>query len=115
MDTKLLHVNDSVCLDDFIDQSTHLMLIHSPNLVESVFIALFKPLKLILQFFELLGKLLVVVSQLDVFSVKVFALTVKLFLDGSKDIFVATLFCLERVNGVVIHFLTLLKHLVIEL
>lgn len=113
--TKLLHVNDSVGLDDLIDQSTHFMLIHCPNLIEPVFVTLFKPFKLILQLFELLGELLVIVSQLDVFSVKVLALTVKLFLHGSKDIFVATLFGLERVDSVIIHFLTLLQHLVIKL
>ena len=53
-------MNDSVSLNDLVDQGPHLMLIHRPYLIEAVLVTLFKPLELVLQLLELLCKLLVV-------------------------------------------------------
>jgi hypothetical protein len=66
VDAKLLHVNDSISLNNFVDESTNFMFIHCPDFVETIFIALFKALKFILKFLELFCELLIVFSQLNV-------------------------------------------------
>lgn len=72
MDSQLLHMDYSIRLNDLIDECTHLMLIHGPDLIEPVFIRLLKTLEFVLQFLELLGEFFVVVSELDVFFLEVF-------------------------------------------
>ena len=62
------------------------MLIHGPDLIESIFIALFESLELILQFFELLGELLIILSELDIRLLILLALSVKLLLHSAEDI-----------------------------
>jgi len=71
VDAKLLHVNDSISLNNFVDESTDFMFIHCPDFVETIFIALFKALKFILKFLKLLCELLIVFSQLDVLPLEV--------------------------------------------
>jgi len=59
------------------------MLIHCPNFVKTILIALFKSLKLVLELLELLCELLVIISKFEVFSLILFALSFKLFFDSS--------------------------------
>ena len=84
------------------------MLIHGPNLVETVLVTLLKTLEFVLELLELLGKLFVVVSKLNVLSLEVLGLTVELLLYCAENILVASLLSLEGVDCRVVDLFTLL-------
>lgn len=90
------------------------MLIHGPDLIEAVFVALFKTFEFVLKLLKLLCELFVVLCQLNILLLEVFALSVKLFLDRAKYVLIPSFFRLERVDCDVVDLFTLLKHLVIE-
>ena len=113
--TKLLHVNNTIGLNDFIDKSADFMLIHGPYLVKAVFIALLEPLELVLQLFELLGELLIVISELDVISLVLLALPLELLLDSSEYVLISSLLGLETGDRVVVDFFSLFEDLEVEL
>ena len=108
-------MDNTISLNDLVDESAHFMLVHGPDLVETVLIALLKTLELVLELLELLGELLVVVSELDVLPLEVLGLAVELLLDCAEDVLVATLLGLERVDGRVVDLFALLQYLVVEL
>lgn len=91
------------------------MLIHGPDLVKAVFIALFEPLELVLELFELLGKLLIVISELDVISLVLLALPLELLFDSSKDVLISPLLGLETGYSVVVNLFSLFEYLEVEL
>ena len=63
-------MDDSIAILDLVAQSTDLILIHRPDLVESILITLFKPLVFLLEEKEVSGKLLVVLGhRLVVFGI----------------------------------------------
>jgi len=114
-DTELLHVNDTVGLDDLVNECTHLVLIHRPDLVEAILVTLFEAFEFILEFLELLGEFLVVVGELDVLALKILGLSFELLLDCAEYILVAALLGLERCDGVAVDLFPLLEDLVVEL
>lgn len=112
---KLLHVNDSISLNDLVYKSSHFMLVHGPNFIETVLITLLKTFELILEFLELLCELLVIICKLDILLLEIFALLVKLFFDSSKNVLVPSLLGLESIDSIRIDLFPFLKHLMIEL
>lgn len=115
VDAELLHVDDAVGLNDLVDEGAHLVLVHGPNLVKPVLVRLFKALELVLQLLELLRELLVVVGQLDVLSLVVLALTIKLLFHCPKNVLVTALLGFEGVNGVAVDLFALLEYFMVEL
>jgi hypothetical protein len=113
--TKLLHVNDTISLNNFVNKSADFMLIHGPDLVKAVFIALLEPLELVLELFELLGELLIVVSELDVISLVLLALSLELLFDSSEDVLISSLLGLETGDSVVVDLFSLFEDLEVEL
>lgn len=91
------------------------MLIHGPDLVKAVFIALLEPLELVLELFELLGELLIIICELDVFSLVLLALSLELLFDSSEDVLISSLLSLETGNCVVVDFFSLFEDLEVEL
>lgn len=108
-------MDDSVSLDDLVDQLPHFVLVHRPNLIESVLIRLFETLELVLQLLELLSELLVVLSQLDVLLLIVLALSLKLVLDSSEDVSVPSVLVLQTTDCVGVNLFSLLQDFVVEL
>jgi len=113
--TKLLHVNNTIGLNDFIDKSADFMLIHGPDLVKAVFIALLEPLELVLELLELLGEFLIVVSKLDVVSLVLLALPLELLLDSSEYVLISSLLGLETGDRVIVDLFSLFEDLEVEL
>lgn len=91
------------------------MLIHGPDLVKAVFIALFEPLELVLELFELLGELLIVISELDIFSLVLLALPLEFLFYSSQDVLISSLLGLETGDCVVVNLFPLFKDLEVEL
>lgn len=107
-------MNNSVCLDNLVDECTHFMLIHGPNFVEPVLITLLEALKLILKFLELLGELLVIVSKFNVVSLEVLALAIELLFDCTQYILISSLLCLQRIDCHTVDLFTFLEYLIVE-
>lgn len=80
----MLHVDDSIGLNDLVDHGTNLVFIHSPNLIESVLVRLLKSLELILQLLIELGELFVLDSQVNIFLLVVSTLILKLLNNCTK-------------------------------
>jgi hypothetical protein len=57
-----LNMDNSIGLNDLVNESSNFMLIHCPYFIKSIFITLFKSLELILKLFELFGELFIVIS-----------------------------------------------------
>lgn len=91
------------------------MLIHGPDLVKAVFIALLEPLELVLELLELLGEFLIVVSKLDVVSLVLLALPLELLLDSSEYVLISSLLGLETGDRVIVDFFSLFEDLEVEL
>lgn len=53
-------MDNFVCIHDLANELLNLLVVHLPNLVEPDLVALLEALELLLQLFELAGKLLVV-------------------------------------------------------
>jgi len=60
--SKLLNVDNSVAVHDFLTKGSDFILVHRPNFIESIFIAILKSFKLLLKHKEIIGKLLVIFS-----------------------------------------------------
>ena len=108
VDAKLLHVNDSVSLNNLVDECADFMLIHGPNFVKTIFIAFFKALEFILKFLELLSELLIVIGQFDVISLEILRLSLKLFFNCSQNVLVASIFSFKRCYCVAVDLFSLL-------
>jgi hypothetical protein len=93
-------VDHSVSLDDLVDECSDFVLVHGPDLIESVLIALLESLKLVLELLELLRELLVILSQLYVVLLVHLALGFKLLLDCAQDVLVPSVFVLQASNSV---------------
>lgn len=91
------------------------MFIHCPDFVETIFIALFKPLKFILKFLELLCELLIVIGQLDVISLEILLLSLKLFFNCSQNVLATSIFSFKRSNCIAVDLFSLFENLVVEL
>lgn len=91
------------------------MLIHGPDLVKAVFIALLEPLELVLELLELLSELLVVISELDVVSLVLLALPLELLLDSSEYVLISSLLGLETGDRVIVDLFSLFEDLEVEL
>lgn len=113
-DTKLLNMDYSISLNDLVNQSSDLMLVHSPNFIEPILIALLESLEFVLQLLELLSKLLVVFSQLNVILLIHLALSIELLLHGSEYVSTPSVFVLKASYCVGVHLLSFFQHLVIE-
>lgn len=108
-------MNDSVSLYNLVDESTDFMFIHGPDFVKTIFIALFKALEFILKFLELFSELLIVIGQLDVISLEILRLSLKLFFNRSQYVLIASIFSFQRCNCVAVDLFSLLQYLVIKL
>ncbi len=76
-------MHNSVSFDDLSDQSSDFLLVHGPDLIESVLITLYEPLKLVLKLLELDRKLFIVFSQLHILLLVEKALRIEFLLNSS--------------------------------
>lgn len=73
-------MDHSISLDDLVDQLSNFMLVHGPNLIESVFIRLLKSLELVLELLKLLSDLLILLSKFNILLLEVLGLGIELVL-----------------------------------
>lgn len=99
-DTQLLHMDNTISLDDLVDQSTDLIFIHGPDLIEAVLIRLLKTLEFVLELTELLCKLLIVFGKLHVVLLIVLGLGLELVFHSTQDVLVAAILVFQAVDGV---------------
>ena len=65
-DTKLLHMNNFICIHDLVDESSNFVLVHFPDVIDSLLVRLLKSSELFLQLLELFSESLVLLGQLHV-------------------------------------------------
>jgi len=100
---------------DFLAKSADLILIHRPDLVESIFITLLKSFILLLEEQEILRELFVVFCHNLVVLSEALMLRLEFSSDGSQHFFVFSLPLFKVVQGLLIDLFSFLKDSVVEL
>ena len=108
-------MNDSVTVLDLITQSTDLILIHRPNLIESILVTLFEPLIFLLEKQEVSGKLLIILChRLVVFCISL-CLGSESNSNVSENIFVLSFSLLETLDSGLVHLFSFSEDSVVEI
>jgi len=71
VNTELLHMNDSISLDNLVYKCTNLTLVHGPDFFKAILVTLLESLEFVLQLLKLFGEFLIIVSELDIVSLEV--------------------------------------------
>lgn len=114
-DTQLLNVNHLITVLDLLAQSADLILVHRPDLVESIFIALLKSLVLLLEEQEILGELFVVLGHTLIVVCEALVLRLEFGSHSPENFFVLSFPLLEVLKGLLVDLFSLLEHSVVEL
>ena len=95
-------MDNLISLDDFLNNCFRFLFVHLPNFADSVIVALFESLVLLLKFFEHLSEVFEFLSAFDVFSLELSKLFFILSLDFSNDVLKASLSQSEQLGGLLV-------------
>ena len=99
---QLLTMDNLISLDDFLNNGFRFLFVHLPNFADSVIVAFFESLVLLLKFFEHLSEVFEFLSAFDVFSLELSKLFFILSLDFSNDVLKASLSQSEQLGGLLV-------------
>ena len=108
-------MNHLITVLDLLAQSADLILVHRPDLVESIFIAFLKSLVLLLEEQEILGELFVVLGHTLVVVCEALVLRLEFCSHSPENFFVLSFPLLEVLKGLFVDLFSLLEHSVVEL
>ena len=108
-------MDDSVAVLDLLAESHGLVLVHRPNLIESLFIGFLKTLKLFLEQKEFSGVLFVVFGQHFVLLGFADGQSFIFILDILDDISVISLLSIQALDCAGVHCFSLYKNFMVEI
>ena len=108
-------MNNSITVLDLLAKCHGFILVHGPDLVEPVFIALFKSLKFLLEKQELFCKLFIIFGCISILLGVPLILSIKSLLDSCEDLLELSLLLLEGLDLNIIDLLSFSKDSVVKL
>lgn len=114
-DTQLLDMDHLIAVLDLLAESTDLILVHRPNLIESVLVTFLESFVFLLKEQEVFGELFVVLGHLLVVVSEGLMLGLELALDSSEHILVLSFPLFEVVKSLLVDLFSFLEDSVIEL
>jgi hypothetical protein len=107
-------MNDSVTVLNLLTESHGLILVHGPNLIESVFITLLKSFKLLLKKQEFFGELLILLCSISILLAIPLILRIKSNFNGCKYFLELSLLSLETLDLDAVYLFSFVQDSVIE-